>query len=277
MAREDSRAAPQGLALEMLEPYCGKLSCMVLRGLGVGNLPPATRSFLNFAQIGVIDMYKIWFRLNVSILVFSVIFCMLSSKVFALEMLEERIGRVSIGDEGLLVDLVRDVKTKKITGSDAWGNIYGVPDNTGSCGNIIDPTKETKDDVEMIEKRVGQISVGEDGILVELMRNVQTGKLSGSDAWGNIYGVPDNTDHSGKVIDISKETEANVVMIASREGIINRDGKQVTLMRNKQTGKLEGCDNWGNAYGVVGNTRSNGRVIDKSKEIEANVVRLDSK
>ena len=87
MAREDSRAAPQGLALEMLEPYCGKLSCMFLRGLGVGNLPPATRSFLNFAQIGVIDMYKIWFRLNVSILVFSVIFCMFSSKVFALGML----------------------------------------------------------------------------------------------------------------------------------------------------------------------------------------------
>ena len=39
IAKENNRAAPQGLALEMLEPYDGKLSCTVLRGPGVDNYP----------------------------------------------------------------------------------------------------------------------------------------------------------------------------------------------------------------------------------------------
>ena len=36
---QNNRAAPQGLALEMLEPYDGKLSRTVLRGPGVDNYP----------------------------------------------------------------------------------------------------------------------------------------------------------------------------------------------------------------------------------------------
>jgi hypothetical protein len=70
------------------------------------------------------------------------------------------------------------------------------------------------ENIENIEITVLQETIiTRKGKKVTLTRNKQTGKLSGSDAWGNCYGVSGNTNSSGKIIDLSKETIANVTML----------------------------------------------------------------
>ncbi|MCJ7587143.1 MAG: hypothetical protein MUQ00_04480 [Candidatus Aminicenantes bacterium] len=192
-----------------------------------------------------------------------------------LEVIEKSEGRIYIGGDKKKVTLMRNLQTSKLIGSDAWGNLYGVVGNSRNCGKVIDTLKEVAKNVKMTEKREGRVNIGEDAKVVTLMRDMQTGKLIGRDAWGNLYGVVGNTSPTGKIIDPYKETIENVEIIALKENEITRNGKKVMLTRNKLTGKLSGSDAWGNCYGVAGNTSPNGKIIDPSKEIIANVTMLE--
>jgi hypothetical protein len=174
---------------------------------------------------------------------------------------------------GKTVEFMRNVQTGRLIGKDNWGNIYRVSGNTTGCGKIIDLNMEITTNAKMAEKWEGRETI--DVKTVELRRNVQTRKLRGTDTWGNIYGVVGNTDSKGKILDPSKETIENAELIEYREKPIVRNGKKVFLTRNKQTRKLNGKDAWGNCYGVDGNTSSKGKIIDRSKETNANVKMLE--
>jgi len=183
------------------------------------------------------------------------------------EMTEKSEGSEVI--EGLTVELVRNVQTGKLIGKDMYGNIYGTLGNTTECGKVINPSKEINKNVKMTVKWEGRIVI--EGLTVELMRNVQTGKIVGKDMYGNIYGVVGNTNSSGKIINHSKEITNNIEMISNTIKSITRGGKQVILTRDKKSGKLNGNDAWGNCYAVPGNTSSSGKIIDISKETIANI------
>jgi hypothetical protein len=189
-----------------------------------------------------------------------------------LEMVEESEGTVIIDKK--VVKLNRNLQTGKLVGMDEWGNNYGVVGNIANCGKVIDPSKEVEANVKMIEKTEGTVIIDEK--VVKLRRNLQTGKLLGTDEWGNNYGVAVNTKSFWASLlsffdSPPEEIAENIELIDTYESAIARNGKKVTLTRNKQTGKLSGADAWGNCYEVPGNTKTNGQIIDSAKENPSNI------
>ena len=144
-------------------------------------------------------------------------------------------SRQSLGSEkvnGLTVTRMKDMITGKIIGGDMYGNQYGV-DEEGKLGK--------PGEFRMLAAQIGTDKI--DGVTVTKMKDLITGKITGTDMYGNQYGI-DEKGKLGKAGTFRK--------VAEQVGTEKVDDVTVIKIKSLLDGAIKGSDAYGSIYVMKG-------------------------
>jgi hypothetical protein len=135
------------------------------------------------------------------------------------------------GPDGRSLTVTNNLKSgATINSVDIYGNKWGI-DEKGKLG--------TKGSFVMIAEALKVEVVN--GTEVTKMKDLLTGKISGTDILGNHYGIDK---------DSGLGTKGSLVMTEENLGTEVIDGTEVTKMKDLLTGKISGTDILGNRYSI---------------------------